>query len=265
MQIVGDCRQHPPYIILVRSSGGFILEKFLGGALFLSFIAFYVTISSFFQILVFLRGGHQSPGCLSPCPPKMVLPKSFSPPKLKLLPRALPQYIQLHILQQPNFSDHASQSRYTQTSIQRTSLSDPFCSLHRNICYIKCNMLGKSSKQELVFVHSLYIKKFTISRLVISRIECIPFDVEGRQIAVIDQTGIFQDVVVVLLCHNSMNQLYIFLGDKCSYCCCFCNQRSINRIEPNLSEHVFESQRKSLECQLNYGINKSKEGDYLYC
>ena len=88
-----------------------------GGALFLSFIAFYVTISSFFQISVFLRGGHQSPGCLSPFPPKMVLPKSFSPPKLKLLPRALPQYIQLHILQQPNFSDHASQSRYTQTSI----------------------------------------------------------------------------------------------------------------------------------------------------
>ena len=47
--------------------------------------------------------------------------------------------------------------------------SDTFCSLYRIICYIKCNMLCKSSKWELVFVH--YIAEFTISRLVISRFE----------------------------------------------------------------------------------------------
>ena len=35
--------------------------------------------------------------------------------------------------------------------------------------YIKCNMLSKSSKWELGFVH--YIKEFTISRFVISRFE----------------------------------------------------------------------------------------------
>ena len=35
---------------------------------------------------------------------------------------------------------------YTQTSIQRTSLSDPFCSLYRIIHCIKFNMLSKSSR-----------------------------------------------------------------------------------------------------------------------
>ena len=58
----------------------------------------------------------------------------------------------------------------TQTLIQRTSQSDPFCSLYRIIHYIKCNMLSKSSEQELGFVH--YISKFTISRFIISRFEC---------------------------------------------------------------------------------------------
>ena len=57
-----------------------------------------------------------------------------------------------------------------QTSIQRTSPSDPFCSLYRIIHYIKFNMLSKSSKRELGFAH--YIMKFTISRFIISRIEC---------------------------------------------------------------------------------------------
>ena len=50
------------------------------------------------------------------------------------------------------------------------SPSLPFCSLYRIIPYIKCNMLSKSSKWELGFVH--YIAKFTISRFVISRFEC---------------------------------------------------------------------------------------------
>ena len=45
-----------------------------------------------------------------------------------------------------------------------------FCSLYRIIHYVKCNMLSKSSKWELDFVH--YIAKFTISRFVISRFEC---------------------------------------------------------------------------------------------
>ena len=40
-----------------------------------------------------------------------------------------------------------------------------------NSLYIKCNMLSKSSKRELGFVH--YIKKFTMSRFIISRFECI--------------------------------------------------------------------------------------------
>ena len=39
---------------------------------------------------------------------------------------------------------------------------NPFCSLYRIIHYIKCNMLSKSWKCELGFVH--YIAKFTISR-----------------------------------------------------------------------------------------------------
>ena len=60
--------------------------------------------------------------------------------------------------------------KYTQTLIQRISPSNPFCSLYRIIHYIKCNMLSKSSKWELGFVH--YIAKFTISRFVISRFEC---------------------------------------------------------------------------------------------
>ena len=59
---------------------------------------------------------------------------------------------------------------YTQTSIYRTSPLDPFCSLYRIIQFIKCNMLSKSSKWELSFVH--YISKFTILRFVISRFEC---------------------------------------------------------------------------------------------
>ena len=42
---------------------------------------------------------------------------------------------------------------YNQTSIQRTSPSDPFCSLYRIIHYIKCKMLNKSSKRELGLVH----------------------------------------------------------------------------------------------------------------
>ena len=61
-------------------------------------------------------------------------------------------------------------SQYTQTSIQRTSLSDPFCSLYQIIHYIKCNTLSKSSKWELGFVH--HIAKLTISRFIISRFEC---------------------------------------------------------------------------------------------
>ena len=62
---------------------------------------------------------------------------------------------------------------YTQTSIYRTSPLDPFCSLYRIIQFIKCNMLSKSSKWELSFVH--YISKFTILRFVISRFECTIF------------------------------------------------------------------------------------------
>ena len=46
-----------------------------------------------------------------------------------------------------------------------------FCSLYRIFHYIKCNMLSKSSKWELGFVH--YIKKFPIPRFVISGFECI--------------------------------------------------------------------------------------------
>ena len=48
---------------------------------------------------------------------------------------------------------------------------DPFCSLYRIIHYIKCNMISKSSRWELGLVH--YIAKFTISRFVIFRFECI--------------------------------------------------------------------------------------------
>ena len=62
-------------------------------------------------------------------------------------------------------------SKYTQTLILRTSLPDPFCSLYRIIHYIESNMLSKSSKWELGFVR--YNAKFTISRFVISRFECI--------------------------------------------------------------------------------------------
>ena len=40
-----------------------------------------------------------------------------------------------------------------------------------NSLYIKCNMLSKSSKWGLGFVH--YMAKFTILRFVISRFECI--------------------------------------------------------------------------------------------
>ena len=51
----------------------------------------------------------------------------------------------------------ARQPQYTQTSIQRTCLANPFCSLYRLIHYIKYIMaLSKFSKWELVF--------FTISR-----------------------------------------------------------------------------------------------------
>ena len=60
---------------------------------------------------------------------------------------------------------------YTQTLIQQTSSSDPFCSLYRIIHCIKCNMLVNPQKQELGLVH--YIRKFTISRFVISRFECM--------------------------------------------------------------------------------------------
>ena len=49
---------------------------------------------------------------------------------------------------------------------------DPFCSLYQIFHYLKSNsMLSKSSKCELGLVH--YIAKFTISRFVISRFECI--------------------------------------------------------------------------------------------
>ena len=48
-----------------------------------------------------------------------------------------------------------------------------FFSLYQIILYIKCNMLSKSSKWELGFVH--YIVKFTISRFVILRFENIYF------------------------------------------------------------------------------------------
>ena len=60
-----------------------------------------------------------------------------------------------------------------QTSIQRTSPSDPFCSLCQIIHYIKCNILSKSSKWELSFVH--YIAKFPISRFqcILSAV-CLP-------------------------------------------------------------------------------------------
>ena len=48
-----------------------------------------------------------------------------------------------------------------------------FTTLNISLYQIKCNMLSKSSKWELGFVH--YITKFTILRFVISKFECTYF------------------------------------------------------------------------------------------
>ena len=47
---------------------------------------------------------------------------------------------------------------YTQTSILRTSQSDPFCSLYWIFHYIKCNMLSRSSKWEMGLIHYIEVR-----------------------------------------------------------------------------------------------------------
>ena len=86
--------------------------------------------------------------------------------------------------------------KYSQTLIQRTSLSNPFCSLCSIIHYNKCNMPSKSSKWELSFVK--YIAKFTISKFVISRFEC------STQLGALSNRDIF-----ILFQHRGYNTLVL--------------------------------------------------------